>query len=69
MSIDSEKTEFIVVKNEQGQFSIWPSYRAIPAGWQSQNIQGKKSDCLAYIQDHWVDMRPRSLRSALSDKA
>lgn len=62
MSIDSETTEFVVVINEQKQYSIWPSYRDIPKGWQAVGMQGNKSECLNYINEHWTDMRPASLQ-------
>lgn len=67
MSIDSEKTEFLVVKNEQEQFSIWPAYRDIPQGWVAENIRGNKAECLDYINENWTDMRPKSLQDALTN--
>jgi MbtH protein len=27
---------------------------------------GTRSDCLAYVEEHWTDMRPRSLREAMA---
>jgi MbtH protein len=24
------------------------------------------ADCLAYVEEHWTDMRPRSLREAMA---
>lgn len=67
MSIDNENTEFLVVKNHQQQFSIWPSYREIPQGWSAENIKGSKTECLNYINEKWTDMRPKSLQDALTN--
>lgn len=64
MSIDSEKTEFLVVVNQQKQYSIWPSYHSVPAGWEEVGMRGNKSDCLNYINEHWTDMRPARLQDA-----
>ncbi|HKP60960.1 MAG TPA: MbtH family NRPS accessory protein [Polyangiales bacterium] len=32
MSIDAQDTEFSVVINDEEQYSIWPTYEAVPAG-------------------------------------
>jgi MbtH protein len=66
MSFGDDKTVFDVVMNEQDQYSIWPSYKPLPNGWSTVGQQGLKAECLAYIEAHWTDMRPRSLREALA---
>lgn len=53
---------FDVVVNDEEQYSIWQVGRPIPAGWNAVGRQGTKEDCLAYIEETWVDMRPRSVR-------
>lgn len=65
MSIDHEDTQFEVVVNDQGQYSIWPTYHAIPKGWLSVGVKGNRQTCLHYISDTWKDLRPRRLREAL----
>lgn len=58
---------FLVVTNDEQQYSIWPSYRALPAGWQAARSEpAPKQDCLDYIEAHWTDMRPRSLRDQVA---
>jgi MbtH protein len=54
--------QFVVVLNDEEQYSIWPEGRAIPAGWRAADCQGPKDACLAYITTVWTDMRPLSLR-------
>lgn len=66
MSIDNPNTEFTVVINEQEQYSIWPTYHAVPAGWKEVGVVGNKEQCLAHIKTTWTDMRPKSLRDALA---
>ncbi|MBE0457048.1 MbtH family protein [Pseudoalteromonas prydzensis] len=67
---DREDEEFIVLINHEKQFSIWPCWKDIPLGWQAvAGIQGDKSIVLAYINEHWTDMRPASLRQWMADNA
>jgi len=66
MSFDSESTIFQVVINHEEQYSIWPSYKPIPEGWEAAGVKGDKATCLAHIREEWTDMRPRSLREAMA---
>lgn len=50
-----------VVVNVEEQYSIWPVDRPLPDGWRAEGMTGKKSECLAYIDRVWTDMRPLSL--------
>jgi MbtH protein len=65
MSWGDENTNFHVVVNHEEQYSIWPDYREVPAGWRLAGKQGKKEECLAWIDQVWTDMRPLSLRKAM----
>jgi MbtH protein len=60
--------QFLVVVNHEEQYSIWPAGRQLPAGWQSGGPEGSREDCLAYIEDTWTDMRPKSLREAMDGR-
>jgi len=51
-----------VVVNDEEQYSIWPVARDLPAGWRRDGFTGSEEECLAYIEEHWTDMRPASLR-------
>lgn len=59
-----EAVEYRVVFNEEEQYAIWPLHLDIPLGWQDAGKTGSKEDCLAYVEEVWRDMRPRSLRNA-----
>ena len=50
-----------VVLNHEEQYSIWPAERANPPGWNDDGKSGTKKECLDYIEEHWTDMRPKSL--------
>ena len=56
-----------VVVNHEEQYSIWLSDRENPVGWQDAGKSGSKEECLAYIQEVWIDMRPLSLRKKMEE--
>jgi MbtH protein len=59
---DDEAGEFFVLRNDEGQHSLWPSFAAVPAGWISVFGVATREACLAYINENWTDIRPASLR-------
>ena len=65
MNDTNTETLFNVVISDEGRYSIWPTYKEIPWGWQAENKQGTKQECLDYIKEVWTDMRPLSLRKAM----
>ena len=67
MSIDNPDMIFEVVVNEQGQYSIWPTYRDVPSGWRAVGVQGERQVCLDHIAEAWSDLRPKRLRDAMGD--
>jgi len=60
-----ENREYLVLVNHELQFSLWPSFLSIPAGWSVVGPKGKRSECLDWIDSNWTDMRPKSLRDAM----
>lgn len=65
MAFDREDTQFLVLINDEQQYSIWPEFKAVPPGWSTVGEAASKARCLAYIEDNWTDMRPASLRNAM----
>jgi MbtH protein len=61
MILDDENAILDVVVNDEGQYSIWPTGKALPSGWRATGKSGLKAECLAYIEEAWHDIRPRSL--------
>ena len=61
--------QYKVVVNHEEQYSIWPIDRENPLGWNDVGQQGTKEECLAYIEEVWTDMRPRSLRKQMDEEA
>lgn len=51
-----------VVRNQEEQYSIWPVNRELPDGWLDCGVSGTRDECLRFISETWVDMRPLSVR-------
>ena len=64
---EEDKTIYKVVVNHKEQYSIWPADRENALGWNDAGKTGLKSDCLAYIEEVWTDMRPLSLRKKMEE--
>ncbi|CAL8480242.1 MULTISPECIES: MbtH family protein [Caballeronia] len=59
---DDETGEFFVLCNDEGQHSLWPSFAAVPAGWNRVFGVATRHACIDYINENWTDIRPASLR-------
>jgi uncharacterized protein YbdZ (MbtH family) len=57
-------TAFVVLVNDEDQYSVWPAFREPPEGWAVVGPTGDRQLCLEWIEAHWIDMRPKSLRTA-----
>jgi MbtH protein len=53
---------FHVLVNDEGQHSLWPSFADVPAGWTTKFGPDTRDACVAYVEEHWTDLRPFSLR-------
>ncbi len=56
---------YLVLINHEEQYSLWPSYKPIPAGWEAVGKERSKEACISYIDEVWTDMRPLSLRKQM----
>jgi MbtH protein len=54
---------YVVVRNHEGQYSIWGCERPVPLGWDVQMEASAKETCLQFIRKNWTDMTPLSLRT------
>ncbi|MCR8842180.1 MbtH family protein [Paenibacillus sp. SC116] len=52
---------YLVLINDEGQYSLWPAFASVPNGWTQVVGPTTREECVAYINDKWVDLRPRSL--------
>jgi uncharacterized protein YbdZ (MbtH family) len=58
---DDDSGNFFVLVNDEGQHSLWPTFADVPAGWTIAHGEANRAGCVAYIEEHWTDMRPRGL--------
>jgi len=63
---DREDATYLALRNNEGQYSLWPIALAIPDGWSVEFGPTAKSVCLQFIEEHWIDMRPNSLIAKMS---
>lgn len=62
---DDEAGRFFVLVNAEEQYSLWPVFAEIPAGWSVAFGDEGHSECIEYVEKNWIDMRPKSLRDAM----
>jgi MbtH protein len=62
---DDAEGVFVVLVNHEEQYSLWPRFAEVPAGWSEAFGPDDRDACLAYVQEHWTDMRPKSLIDAV----
>lgn len=67
MDEQEDLTIYKVVANHEEQYSIWPAERENALGWNDVGKAGTKQECLAYIKEVWIDMRPLSLRKKMDE--
>jgi MbtH protein len=65
---DAEGT-YLVLVNHESQYSLWPSFAEVPAGWSIALPATDRESALAHISENWTDMRPKSLVDAMDEAA
>jgi MbtH protein len=58
---DDKDGRYSVLRNTEGQFSLWPFGFAVPDGWEVLQADNSREECLEFIESNWRDMRPASL--------
>ncbi|MEU7133042.1 MbtH family protein [Streptomyces sp. NPDC046261] len=66
---DDENGSYFVLRNDEGQHSLWPAFAEVPAGWTAVFGKESRQACLDYVEEHWTDMRPTSLITAMGTGA
>lgn len=61
-STDEDERDYVVLVNDEEQYSVWLAGSPVPNGWRKVGTHGKKAECLKYVGTAWTDMRPKSLR-------
>lgn len=68
-AVHEDTHDYLIVRNDEDQYSIWRADRPVPAGWETTGGPAPKAQCLEQIAEVWTDMRPRSLRIAMDAAA
>ncbi|MGW5382606.1 MbtH family protein [Nocardia sp. NPDC003963] len=58
---DDESLLFQVLVDTETQYSLWPLFAEIPAGWSIVHGPANRRDCVEYVERVWTDMRPASV--------
>ena len=58
---DDAEGVFLVLVNDEGQHSLWPSFAQVPGGWTVAHGPAPRDECVAYVEENWTDLRPKSL--------
>ncbi|MFJ4434533.1 MbtH family protein [Streptomyces sp. NPDC088923] len=61
---EDDKAEYTVLVNDQNQHSLWPASLGVPEGWTTALPRTDRSACLAYVEEHWTDLRPAGVGGA-----
>ncbi|EKX60219.1 MbtH family protein [Streptomyces ipomoeae] len=59
---ESTTHPMFVLLNDEQQMSLWPAFTPVPDGWRAAFGPAVRTECLAYIEREWGDLRPASLR-------
>ena len=64
---DDDSIEHLVLVNDENQHSLWPAFAEVPAGWTVVHGPANRQACVQYVDEHWTDMRPKSLIRAMGE--
>jgi MbtH protein len=59
---DDVDGRFVVLRNDEDQYSLWPIFADVPAGWAIVLPETDRQSALDYVGEQWTDLRPRSLQ-------
>ncbi|MFE5718729.1 MbtH family protein [Streptomyces erythrochromogenes] len=60
---EDENGTYLVLVNDEGQHSLWPSFQSAPDGWTPVFGPGPRAEALSFVEASWTDLRPKSLIS------
>ncbi|WP_226665175.1 MbtH family protein [Microbulbifer aggregans] len=55
---DSDAHQFLVLKNTSGEYSLWPEFLDVPAGWETVHGPDAREACSSYVDTHWLSINP-----------
>ncbi len=64
---DDDNGCFYVLRNKEEQHSLWPTFAAVPDGWDVVFGEANRAECLDYVNENWTDILPLSARKAVAE--
>ena len=61
-NIETLRPVYRVVRNLNGQYSLYSAEKEPPAGWTATEVEGDEVSCLAFIDQVWTDLHPGQRR-------
>ncbi|OBA51720.1 MbtH family protein [Corynebacterium pseudodiphtheriticum] len=63
---DDEQGSFFALINDKGEYSLWPSFAAVPEGWTvalgdlSRGVDGgvSRDEAMEFIDREWTTLQP-----------
>lgn len=49
---ENEHGTYVVLMNQDGQYSLWPAFIHIPAGWEVVCGEASRAACIDYISSN-----------------
>ncbi|GAB2786221.1 MbtH family protein [Amycolatopsis magusensis] len=65
---ENPEGNYLVLRNHEGQHSLWPAHLAVPAGWETVHGEAGLDECREYVERYWTDMRPVSLAARMDSR-
>ena len=62
MTEHDASADFIVLMNDEEQYSLWSVSIPVPAGWRVVFGPAARQACLDHVDAVWTDLTPRSVR-------
>lgn len=63
---DDENGQFHVLRNKENQHSLWPTFAAVPSGWDIVLESATRAECLQYVEENWTNIIPLSAQEAIA---
>jgi MbtH protein len=65
--LDDPDVSFLVVRNDDGHYSIWPSCLTVPGGWSVIREADTRSASLDYVATTWTALNPGTAPAGIRD--
>jgi uncharacterized protein YbdZ (MbtH family) len=66
---EDAEASYVVLVNDERQYSLWPVFAGTPDGWTVDFGPSGRAECLDHVNRTWTDMRPKSLVDAMAASA